>query len=261
MTEAVKDALAGAGIKMSVVIATPFYEVKAYSPYIPSLLNSIRVLDIMGIPWDYYELSGDSYVDRAKNSLVHRFLESDHTHLFMIDSDLLWDPMGFARIITAGILGAEIVGGTYPNKNKWDSFGALLRVDDGGHRMGKELSENVRLLDAEFIPGGFILYSRKAIERTRPNLETYRSWNDLDKEEEIILQCFKCNIEEDGGRIGEDVYFQKRYIEAGGIVWLEPRITFRHIGVHSWKGNFHQALLREEGRVEEAIADEKENEL
>ncbi len=110
---------------MKIILATSFYEIKGYSPYIISILNSVKVLEELKIKWDYYEVSGDSYVDRAKNSLVHRFLESDATHLFMIDSDLAWNTEGFARIISAGLGGAEVVGGVYPNKNNWDTYGCM----------------------------------------------------------------------------------------------------------------------------------------
>lgn len=231
---------------MKVVIATPFYEVKAYSPYIPCLLNSVRVLGELGIPWDYYELSGDSYVDRAKNSLVNRFLQSDYTHLFMIDSDLAWDVEGFARVIRAGLIGAEVVGGAYPNKNNWDTYGCIPKYKDG-FLMGKEIGDT-RLLDVWGIPGGFILYSRESFERTRPRLGVYKD-SSVDPPLEF-LECFRCHIEEHGGRVGEDIYFQNRYREAGGTVWLEPNISFQHIGVKAWEGNYHEYLIKQKEKRE-----------
>lgn len=225
--------------KFSLVIATPFYEVKAYSPYIVSLINSLRVLTELGIEHDYYELSGDSYVDRAKNSLVHRFLKSDHTHLMMIDSDQAWDVEGFGRVIKAAMAGFEIVGAAYPCKNNWEFYGCIPNRAEDGSFLGKEVG-NMRLLDMWGIPGGFIVYSREAIERARPHLNEYEAPETGEK----ILECFRCNIEANGGRIGEDIYFQQRYKEAGGIVWLEPNVTIQHYGVKAWEGNYHEFLLR-----------------
>lgn len=226
---------------MKVIIATPFYEIKAYSPYIICLLESIKVLQAIGIEYDYFELSGDSYVDRAKNSLVHRFLESDATHLFMIDSDLAWDIAGFARVIRAGAEGAEVVGGAYPNKNNWDEFGCIPLSEDG-YFIGVEKG-NMRLLEMWGIPGGFILYSRKAFERTRSSLKSY---TDL-VNNTTYLECFKCNIETNGTRIGEDIYFQQRYRECGGKVFLEPDISFQHFGIKGWEGNYDQFLRQKPG--------------
>ena len=39
-----------------IVLATPFYEVKAYSPYITSLVYTINALNFYKIPWQYYEM-------------------------------------------------------------------------------------------------------------------------------------------------------------------------------------------------------------
>jgi hypothetical protein len=232
---------------MTVAIATPFYSVTAYSPYIVSLINSIRFLQEAGIDFDYYELSGDSYVDRAKNSLVHRFLESDATHLFMVDSDMYWDVEGFGRVIKACMAGCEIVGAAYPCKNNWQFFGCIPKFDPETQLiMGREDKENnMRLLDMWGIPGGFLIYSREAIERTRPNLKSY-----TDDKGITYLECFKCNIEKNGTRVGEDIYFQLRYKEMGGLVWLEPNVTIKHIGVTSWEGNYHEYLLNERGAEE-----------
>lgn len=231
--------------KIKLIIATPFYEVKAFSPYIVSLLDSLRLLHELGIEWDYYELSGDSYVDRAKNSLVHKFLESDATHILMIDSDMSWDVVGFGRIIKAALAGFEVVGAAYPCKNNWEFFGCVPNYNAEGQLLGKEIGD-IRLLDMWCMPGGFICYSRMAFERARPNLQTYH-----DKTAGIdYLECFKCNIEENGGRVGEDVYFQLRYKEAGGIVWLEPDVTIRHFGVKAWEGNYHEFLLNNRGAYE-----------
>lgn len=222
------------------VIATPFYEVKAYSPYITSLVNSINALNAMKMPFTYFEVSGDSYVDRAKNNLIHRFLKDERfSHIFMVDSDEAWDVEGFLRVVKAAMFGAEVVGAAYPCKNNWEFFGCMPTQSPDGYLMGKEFN-GMRLLDMYGIPGGFIIYSRKAIERARPNLNSYLA----PESNEQILECFKCNIEKSGGRIGEDIYFQQRYKEAGGKVWLEPNVTIQHFGVKAWEGNYHEFLLK-----------------
>ncbi len=252
---------------MKLLIATPFYEVKGYSPYIVSLMQSVKVLNELEIEWDFAEISGDSYVDRAKNSLVHKFLKSDFTHLLMIDSDMWWDFEGFARMIKDALEGFEVVGAAYPCKNNWSFFGCIPKYNDDGLMFGKEIPEkDIRLLDMWGIPGGFLIYSREAFERTRPNLDTY-----VDDKLEEYLECFKCNIEsgpklteaklrnmsreelkafaiasikpQKGTRIGEDIYFQQRYKEMGGVVWLEPNVTIQHWGVNHWEGNYHEHLL------------------
>jgi hypothetical protein len=238
------------GKMTGLVIATPFYEVKAYSPYVSSLVNSINVLHELKMPFDYYELSGDSYVDRAKNALVHRFLKSEFSHIMMIDSDEAWDVEGFCRVIRAAMAGAEVVGAAYPCKNNWEFYGCIPKRADDGSLMGKEIGD-IRLLDMFCVPGGFIVYSRDSFERTRPRLNKYIEPTNGEE----ILEAFRCNIEDGGKRIGEDIYFQQRYKEAGGIVWLEPNVTIQHYGVKPWVGNYHNYLLRlkAENEVEKSI--------
>lgn len=273
------DELTG-GRKFKLAIATPFYEVKAYSPYITSLIQSIRVLNELQIEWDWWEISGDSYVDRAKNTLVHQFMQdSDFTHLMMIDSDLAWDVEGFIRVLKGALAGAEVIGGAYPNKNNWETFGAIPLLRDG--KPIQVVTNGGTFMNMWGIPGGFLIYSRQAFERTQSNLNVYvdtnittafieyfrihilqspftgisDSWlshlkRDFMKavgeyaeylggnQQEAFIECFRCNIERDGGRVGEDIYFQQRYREMGGMVLCEPSINFTHYGVKGWAGNY-----------------------
>ena len=41
----------------------------------------------------------------------------------------------------------------------------------------------------------------------------------------------------------EDIYFQKKYIEHGGMILVEPNITFKYRGIRKWSGNYTQYLL------------------
>jgi len=244
-TESNKQKIKPGVVKL--VIATPFYEVKGYSPYIVSLLNSIRLLTQLGIEWDYYEISGDSYVDRAKNTLVNRFMDSDFTHIMIIDSDMYWEISGFGRMIQHIIHGCPLVGAAYPCKNMWGFFGCFPNYDDEtGLVKGREYGNGLRLIDMNIMPGGFIIYSREALEKTKPFIKIYYDMvNDIN-----YYEYFRCSIEDKNVRIGEDVYFQKRYKQAGGILWLEPDVTIKHMGIQAWEGNYQQFLLNKVGSKE-----------
>lgn len=229
--------------RLKLVIATPFYEVKGYSPYISCLIQSTKALTEMGITWDYYELSGDSYVDRAKNTLAHRFMEqSDFTHMMMIDSDMSWELSGFLRIIKAVLVGFELVGAAYPCKNVWHFFGCIPKVDPEDQSFQIAQAGDVQLIDMYALPGGFVVYSRKCFEQVKPNVKTYIDPNDGT----VFHEYFRCNVEDGGGRVGEDVYFQLRYKETGGRVWLEPDVTIQHWGVKAWTGNYKRHLYEGE---------------
>ena len=126
----------------SILIASAFYEVKAYSPYITSLLSSLRVLQEAGVKYSYVEISGDSYVDRAKNALVNKFLKSHHTHLMIIDSDLGWEVEGFGRLLKAAMAGAEVVGGAYLCKGDWNTYAVTPVLEDSQY-VGNTISGSI----------------------------------------------------------------------------------------------------------------------
>lgn len=252
MTEPTTDATGknyNRGFVKKLWICTCFYEVRGFSPYIVSLIATIRALELMKLPWEYKEVSGDSYVDRAKNTLLNSFMDDQEaTHLFMIDSDESWDPESFLRVLRAAMMGAELVGGSYPCKNNWGFFGCVPKQeigDDGLQYYIGEQIDDIRLIECHCIPGGFTCYSKAALKRAEPNLKTYNCI-EVGKDECVSqIEYFRCNIEDDGGRIGEDVYFQKRYQEMGGKVLLEPNCTIGHYGIQQWKGNFQEKILKE----------------
>ena len=236
------------------LIATPFYEVKGYSPYISSLINSTKALSMAGIEWEYLEHSGDSYVDRAKNTIAHTFMDSSCTHVFMIDSDLGWEPKGFLRLVKAAMAGAEIIGATFPNKNNWDSYGVLPVIRDNSY-FGIE-KDGMRLLEVRCMPGGFLIYSKTAFEVTHGAVNTYYNpTNDLDNIDRKYHEYFRCDISSSGGRMGEDIYFQNKYRDTGGTILLEPDVSFTHWGVKGWKGNYNDYLLKK--KAEKVIEEKK----
>ena len=128
--------------RMRVVIATPFYELKGFSPYIQSLQATIRLLGQCGIDWRFMDLSGDSYVHRARNTMCDTFLQDpDATDLFFIDSDMSWNPQAFVKMC---LLPEEVVGGSYPVKNCWKAWTSLPHwQEENGKNVlkGRELGD------------------------------------------------------------------------------------------------------------------------
>ena len=168
---------------------------------------------------------------------MHKFLKSDNTHLMFIDSDLSWGVDGFIRLLTDALSGLEVVGGVYRNKNNWETWGAVVKKDSTGHMVGLE-KDKIRVLEAECMPGGFAIYSKDAFYKTAGNVDVY------EENGEPVYEFFKCSVE-DGKRYGEDLYFQRRFKEVGGRIWVEPDIRISHFGVNGWEGNFHRYLLEQ----------------
>lgn len=219
--------------EMKLLIATPFYEMKGYSPYISSLVKSICLLKELNIPFDYWELSGDSYVERARNTIANKFMESDYSHLLFIDSDHAWDLEGFGRLLMADV---DLVGAGYPCKNNWDFFSCILNC----HEDGRPIVNDKGLISAWGVPTGFMKIKRTVFEQLKEKMPDnfHEAMNPETKEKVKIYNFF--------GRmppLGEDISFCRRWASIGGEIWVEPRVTMSHFGVKGWEGNYHEYLM------------------
>jgi hypothetical protein len=225
---------------MRLVIATPFYEMKGWSPYISSLVRSVIALKMANVDVDFWELSGDSYIDRARNVIANKFMGSEYTDLFFIDSDMGWDVESFVNIIRHAV---GIVGAGYPCKNKWDFWGCILNTEDGYEstcgasgkvtHVGPPKCKD-GLISAKFAPTGFMKIKKEVfVKLSEEQPDNFY----LDDKGEKVYNFF--------GRIpplGEDSSFCKRWTDIGGELWVEPDCTISHYGTKEYKGNYADYL-------------------
>lgn len=233
--------------RLKLMIATPCYMQQVFSPYTESMLQTIRMLDQIGVEWQTQYLNGDSYIDRAKNSIVANFLESDCTDLLMIDSDMQWHPDAVGRMLRHT---QEVVAGFFPMKNAWGTFCGHLMPDADGN--SPDLSKAVELWDgsclfpAYLLPGGFLRFKRAALERFADYYSdvVYQDvCADPSKPDRVYTAFFEC-MTFDHIRYGEDATFCRRARDMGIELWCDPNIQFGHYGVKGFHGNFNSTLLK-----------------
>ncbi len=264
-----------------VVIATPFYELKGFSPYIASLTQTTHLLTLHGIRWNFMDLSGDSYVDRARNSICRTFLEDPYnTDLFFIDSDMAWDPNGFMRMLFRP---EPVIGGTYPVKNKWELWTSKPVVhgdDNNKHFRGLTLPDGNVLVEAQQLAAGFLRVKRSVLEKyidfypmntykdTHPIPEMHLQQteffaNGIDRGPDVLLlkdieeEMDKSNgspvqmekfrdrfkkLHEPRDYVGEDYFFSNRLRNMGVPLFIYPNVTISHFGVKGWAGNFFDTM-------------------
>lgn len=228
---------------MKVGIATPFYytEWRHISSYIGSLTATVESLVRAGVEYDLLVLSGDTFVARARNSLVAHFLQNTQcTDLFFIDSDLAWQPDDFVRVLFSE---PEIVAGAYPVKNRWDTFSCIPetpeRAKDG-------------LIAAKSLSTGFMRIKRSALEALWQFGQPYLPINTGVS----VLECraiFETEIVA-GQWAGEDSTFCRRWRDLGRELWIMPGIELIHCGVRGVYGRKEEAPDR--ARQESAGATE-----
>lgn len=234
--------------RMKVIIATPFYEMRGFSPYISSLATTIKTLTMLGIEHEFWELAGDSYVARARNTICTKFLEdSEATDLFFIDSDMSWNADAFVRML---MLPEEIIGASYPAKNMWEVWTSHPKLtEDAGHLrpMGRPLQDGSALLVAETVATGFMKIKRAALERFAehyPQLRYQEPGADQSKPDRMYIEFFATERGKDGLWYGEDRMFCKRLKEMGTEMYIYPNVNMGHFGVKGWSGNYDQYLRK-----------------
>lgn len=230
---------------MKVIIATPFYEVKAFSPYIVSLAQTIRLLTALGIDWRFMELSGDSYVHRARNTMADMFLrDPDATDLFFIDSDMSWDPEAFVKMC---MLPDDVVGGAYPVKNNWGAWTSIPKIHeeaDAKHLHGRNLGDGSALIEAQVLAGGFLRIKRSVLERFREHytdLWYLEPSTDPENPQHKFTQFFGAESI-DHRFFGEDHMFSKHLREMGIKMFIYPNVNIVHWGYKDFAGNYHKFL-------------------
>ena len=87
---------------LEVFIAFPVYR-EVPSQTLVSFVRTIEMLNAQHISYQCGILQGCSQVCNARNLLVKQFLETKATHLFWIDSDMVWQPEDFVRLLQAGV--------------------------------------------------------------------------------------------------------------------------------------------------------------
>jgi hypothetical protein len=224
-----------------VIIATLFYNMQGYSPYIESMVASSSLLTKIGINFEFWAHSGDSYVDRARNTVCSRFLDSNGDYLLFVDSDMAWEPLAIPKILTSPY---DVTGCAYPLKNNWDQWGVSLKYDSSG----KPIIDSEGFVEVPWIPAGFMLLTRRAIEKM-VKLCSDDFYYDVSANSKTPLKkyynLFKCDNDKTGEirfRRGEDVNFCKVWTDSGEKILLYPDIEFGHYGTKEWSGKFKTAL-------------------
>lgn len=233
---------------MKIAIATPFYAVSGFSPYIRGLVQTVIGLTKSKLDFDFWDLSGDSYVFRARNSIATRFLNSDRTHLFFIDSDHEWDIQGFVNVLTAD---ADFAGAAYPCKNNWEFYSVIIyNNEDGTPRVDKRTG----LIEAWGVPTGFCKISKSVFERMVPIVERYKVKGPNPEDKITYDYNFFGHIIRDESLFGEDISFNIRAEDLGIKRWVVPDVNMAHYGIKAWTGNYSEYLMRAAGGSKEGQA-------
>ena len=204
------------------MVGMPVYG--AYHPhFVPGLLDLVRrpPCHLQIAP-----LVGDSLVSRARNRIAAKFLESDCTHLFFLDTDLIFSPDHIARLLSHEL---PFLVGLYPKKqtplawvcNTRESFPprdpatGLQRILYGGT--------------------GCMLMSREVLTAIIVHNPDLAYDPDDGEPDQPLYDFFRVGIHRDAVThrrryLSEDWYFCQLALEAGFELFADTSVVLKHCG-------------------------------
>lgn len=188
-----------------------------------AVAQTVMALTVEGIPFNVVFKMGCCYVDQVRCFIADEFLQTQATHLFMIDSDMTWTASDFLRIL-ANATKMECVAATYSIKKDEPSFAVNLIP-------GAKVNE-YNCLPVHGLGVGFTCVQRTIIEQLAKKApKVYMAPFALP-----IPQIFRCDVK-DGHYRGEDIAFFADVAELGYTNWLDLEVQPGHIGCKEYKGS------------------------
>lgn len=212
-------------MKTKIMIATPAYSGTVTIPYTISFAETYNLLNKYGIEVQPLIVASGSLLVAERNKIVQAFWESDCTHLLCIDGDLGWPAQAVIAMLNTK---KEFVAGVYPARGDKKEFIFRPTKDDRGNFIQDK--EYKHLAQMEYIPAGFMLIARSAIQKMREKLpHLYYEPKDPRNNPEPGYAFFNTEIYQ-GEFWGEDFVFCRHARQAGVEIWVDPLIQFDHAG-------------------------------
>lgn len=218
---------------LSVMVGIP--ATRDFHPWtVKSLLATSQMCQRMGIPCQLGLVAGNAVVQWARDEVVDIFLQSQANRLFWIDSDMVWKPEDFMRMLALSQR-REVVCATYPAKIDQPTF--YVNYDQS-----KPLeSDDLGLLDVWGVGLGFTVMRREVVEKLVANAP--RIYDEISGRE--LAEVFRVGGVAANGRRsrrGEDMAFFRDILDLGYKVLLDPQVDLGHIGVKKYEGSVKDAL-------------------
>lgn len=234
------------GYNGKLIIFTSFYEHRALAEYCMSLYQTTRVLEKLGVNFDYWGQEGGFHIESSINSALTAFAEDpEATDIMMIDADESWKPEDVAKLL---LRKEPVIGGTYRMKNNFSQYVGDFVKDENGNIKGKLTGENTAIAEANRFAAGFLRIKKEVLLKY---IEAYP--DDYFYLAGKKVYPFFWNEIKDHIFTGMDYCLSDKIKALGYQIWIDPAIEISHWGMTEYKGNYDKYL-----RNRKAIQDVKE---
>lgn len=235
----------------SITIATPMYGGICHGAYMKSVFSLINILNQKGYAVNFSELSNESLITRARNTLTEMFLRTYNDYLLFIDSDQGFDASAVAKMIEENV---DLIGAAVPMKGiNWDRVRSAAKEDKEDlskftsiynvniSKEQKEILKNNpgKIVEVDYVGSGLMLIHRDVFQKLKETTPSYRSDQHSTggiEYGETIYDFWRTEIDPSSSRLlSEDYNFCKIWREAGGKIYLAPYVKVVHVGTYWFK--------------------------
>jgi hypothetical protein len=262
----------GTDRKPNLLILTPAYDGTITCAYLHSFIRTRDICASNGVNVGVAFLEKESLVQRARNTLVARFLAlEEFTHMLFIDADITWEPEDVLKMLKAN---KEVICGAYPKKDlRFEKMNDLIAKmglqnkpelthsdvsnlrsclpnyalnfehrDDGTIQGDQNKPDLIKVYHAST---GFMMIARSVFDKLREHRPDKKYKDDhrvlTKKEEECLYAFFDCGIV-NGSYLSEDYYFCVLCQNLDIDIYVDISVKLSHIGLHKYQGDFKTAL-------------------
>jgi hypothetical protein len=238
-------------MRPKIFISTPCYDAMMTMQYTISILSLTTFCRQNNIDFVIDFVGNESLIPRARNHSLGKFMKSDCTHLFFIDSDIEFQPDAFMDCFK---FNKDVVCCGYPKKAyNWNKLIHSLMteqdsqeaIDSRGldyaynakYGSNNELVKKNGYLQVNHASTGFMLIKREILEKLHEkHTELEIITDSLSQKDESICGLFCCMIK-NKNYLSEDYSFCERVNDIGGEVWISTKHNLNHVGKHVFKGD------------------------
>lgn len=178
-------------------------------------------------------------VQMGRDAIVDDFLQTNKQKLFWIDSDMVWEPADFLRLLALSTR-FDVIACTYPAKIDKTAF--YVNYEPGTNEVNK-----YGLLPVKGVGLGFSIIDRKVIQAVADN--SPHLFDEISGRN--LASVFRFDIH-NGKRRSEDMAFFADIKALGYEVWMDTLTNLGHIGDKVWTGDVRSALMNENKEQEAA---------
>ncbi len=201
---------------------------------VKALLRTQALLQERGVPCEIGMVGGCSVVQWARDEVADLFLQSSANRIFWIDSDMVWEPGQFVRLLALSKL-HDVVCASYPAKMEQPTYFI-------NHDKSRGLVRGEHGLVEIYGAGlGFTVISRDVMEQLAARAN--KIYDEVAQKE--MASIFRIDTEHRDGRFsrrGEDMAFFSDIRAMGYKVWMDPTIDIGHIGSKTYRGTVKDVI-------------------